>query len=128
MRKGLKTHDRMKPWDVEPTIDVNSLCCSPCNAQPDSHTHLFIECAFAAKVWSYVYVLADMDLVPHVMHDIILHLQPMGNKRTASDNGNPTSANIKQALRQADLMSMGNLTRVSRHGKAEHELTTQSVR
>ncbi|GKA34483.1 hypothetical protein Tco_0720912, partial [Tanacetum coccineum] len=36
-----------------------------------------------AKVWSYVRVLADMDLVPPVMHDIILHLQPMGSKRTA---------------------------------------------
>ncbi|GJW40870.1 hypothetical protein Tco_0066715 [Tanacetum coccineum] len=36
-----------------------------------------------SKVWSYVRVLADMDLVPPVMHDIILHLQPMGSKRTA---------------------------------------------
>ncbi|GKD42735.1 reverse transcriptase zinc-binding domain-containing protein [Tanacetum coccineum] len=83
MRQGLKTHDRMKQWDVGPTIDVNSLRCSLCNAQPDSHTHLFFECAFSAKVWSYVRVLADMDLVPPVMHDIILHLQPMGSKRTA---------------------------------------------
>ncbi|GKE08547.1 hypothetical protein Tco_1412098 [Tanacetum coccineum] len=41
------------------------------------------QCAFSAKVWSYVCVLADMDLVPPVMHDIILHLQPMGSKRTA---------------------------------------------
>ncbi|GJR67387.1 retrotransposon protein, putative, ty1-copia subclass [Tanacetum coccineum] len=83
MRKGLKTHDRMKQWDVGPTIDVNLLRCSLCNAQPDSHTYLFFECAFSAKVWSYVRVLADMDLVPPVMHDIILYLQPMGSKRTA---------------------------------------------
>ncbi|GJZ71944.1 hypothetical protein Tco_0635795 [Tanacetum coccineum] len=45
-----------------------------------------------------------------------------------SDDGNPTSANIKQALWQVDLISMGSLTRVSGHGKAEHELTTQSGR
>ncbi|GJT67491.1 putative reverse transcriptase domain-containing protein, partial [Tanacetum coccineum] len=57
MRQGLKTHDRMKQWNVGPTIDVNSLHCSLCNAQPDSHTHLFFECAFSAK--------------------------PMGSKRTA---------------------------------------------
>ncbi|GKF49839.1 homeodomain-like protein, partial [Tanacetum coccineum] len=49
MRKGLKTHDRMKQWDVGPTIDVNLLRCSLCNVQPDSHTHLFFECAFSAK-------------------------------------------------------------------------------
>ncbi|GJU88164.1 hypothetical protein Tco_1300587 [Tanacetum coccineum] len=55
IRQGLKTHDRMKQWDVGPTIDVNLLRCS----------------------------LSDMDLVPPVMHDIILHLQPMGSKRTA---------------------------------------------
>ncbi|GJZ63874.1 putative reverse transcriptase domain-containing protein [Tanacetum coccineum] len=83
MRQGLKTHDRMKQWDVGLIIDVNSLRCSLCNAQSDSHTHLFFECAFSAKVWSYVRVLADMDLVPPVMHDIIIHLQPMGSKRTA---------------------------------------------
>ncbi|GJQ92928.1 putative reverse transcriptase domain-containing protein [Tanacetum coccineum] len=45
-----------------------------------------------------------------------------------NDDGNPTSAYIKQALRQVDLMSMGSLTRVSGHGKAEHELTTQPGR
>ncbi|GJS24288.1 hypothetical protein Tco_0452920 [Tanacetum coccineum] len=35
-----------------------------------------------AKVWSYVLVLADMDLVPPVMYEIILYLQPMCSKRT----------------------------------------------
>ncbi|GJS65508.1 hypothetical protein Tco_0680072 [Tanacetum coccineum] len=73
----------MKQWDVGPIIDVNSLHCSLCNAQLDSHTHLFFECAFSAKVWSYVRVLADMDLVPPVMHDITLYLQPIGSKRMA---------------------------------------------
>ncbi|GJW80544.1 hypothetical protein Tco_0144519 [Tanacetum coccineum] len=68
-----------------------------------------------------------------------------------SDDGNPTSANIKQALWQIklfgvlensllintstdsiksifNLMPMGSLTRVSGHRKAEHELMTQSGR
>ncbi|GJW72045.1 hypothetical protein Tco_0128962 [Tanacetum coccineum] len=69
-----------------------------------------------------------------------------------NDDGNPSSANIKQALRSLDnikllacyktlysltrqmifksifnLISMGSLKRASGHRKAEHELTTQSV-
>nr|GEY00044.1 hypothetical protein [Tanacetum cinerariifolium] len=39
-------------------------------------------------VWSYVRDLAGMDLVPPVLHDIIVYLQPTGNKRTTrSDFG-----------------------------------------
>ncbi|GJR49684.1 hypothetical protein Tco_1400205 [Tanacetum coccineum] len=48
-----------------------------------------------------------------------------------SDDGNPSRANIKQALRktlEVDPISMGSLTRVSGHRKVEHELTTQSKR
>ncbi|GKA91539.1 homeodomain-like protein [Tanacetum coccineum] len=83
MRNGLKTHDRMRQWDVGPSTDVNLLHFKLCNMQPESHTHLFFECMFAAKVWRYVRGLADMDMLPPVIHDIVLYLQPMGNKRTA---------------------------------------------
>ncbi|GKA08214.1 hypothetical protein Tco_0687545 [Tanacetum coccineum] len=34
------------------------------------------------KVWLYVRRLADMELVPPILDDIILHLQPMSHKRT----------------------------------------------
>ncbi|GJS10956.1 protein LAZ1 [Tanacetum coccineum] len=83
MRNGLKTHDRMRQWDVGPNGDLNALRCSLCDSQPDSHSRLFFDCVFSSKVWSYVGILADMDLVPPSMHDIMLYLQPMGNKRTA---------------------------------------------
>ncbi|GJW82457.1 trichome birefringence-like protein 3, partial [Tanacetum coccineum] len=83
MRHGLKTHDKMRQWDVGGDTDLNLLCCALCDNCPDSHTHLFFECTFSAKVWSYVRDLAGMDLIPPVLQDILLYLLPMGNKRTA---------------------------------------------
>ncbi|GJW94478.1 ribonuclease H-like domain-containing protein [Tanacetum coccineum] len=82
MRNGLKTHDRMRQWDVGPNGDLNGLQCTLCDTQPDSHSHLFFECSYSTKVCKYVRVLVDMDLVPPSMQDIILYLQIMGNKRT----------------------------------------------
>ncbi|GJT77639.1 hypothetical protein Tco_1044364 [Tanacetum coccineum] len=73
----------MRQWDVGPNGDLTNLRCALCDGQPDSHPHLFFECTFSAKVWRYVRVLVDMDNVPPSMHEIILYLKPMGNKRTA---------------------------------------------
>ncbi|GJY14273.1 hypothetical protein Tco_0383582 [Tanacetum coccineum] len=83
MRHGLKTHDKMRQWDVGGDTDLNLLRCALCDNFPDSHTYLFFECTFSAKVWSYVRDLAGMDLIPPVLQDILLYLLPMGNKRTA---------------------------------------------
>ncbi|GJX20498.1 protein LAZ1 [Tanacetum coccineum] len=58
MRHGLKTHDKMRQWDVRGDTDLNLLRCALCDNCPDSHTHLFFECTFSAKVWSYVRDLA----------------------------------------------------------------------
>ncbi|GJU49626.1 hypothetical protein Tco_1219181 [Tanacetum coccineum] len=69
--------------DVGGDTDLNLLRCALCDNCPDSHTHLFFECTFSTKVWSYVCDLAGMDLIPPVLHDIFLYLLPMGNKRTA---------------------------------------------
>ncbi|GJR76642.1 retrotransposon protein, putative, ty1-copia subclass [Tanacetum coccineum] len=83
MRNGLKTHDKMRQWDVGVNTDLNLLCCAFCDNQPDSHANHLFECPFSLKVWICVRDLAGMDLVPLVLHDIIGYLQPMGNKRTA---------------------------------------------
>nr|GEW35392.1 RNA-directed DNA polymerase, eukaryota, reverse transcriptase zinc-binding domain protein [Tanacetum cinerariifolium] len=82
-----------KAWDtIRPHRNKNEamgcqwqseLRCALCDNMPDSHSHLFFECTFSAKVWSYVRDLAGMDLVPSVLQDILLHLQPMENKRMA---------------------------------------------
>nr|GEU39556.1 hypothetical protein [Tanacetum cinerariifolium] len=83
MRNGLKTHDKMRQWDVSVNTDLNLLRCDLCDNQPDSHGHLFFECPFSLKVWSYVRDLAGMDLVSLILHDIIVYLHPIGNKRTS---------------------------------------------
>nr|GEW60009.1 hypothetical protein [Tanacetum cinerariifolium] len=58
MRNGLKTHDKMRQWDVSGDTDLNLLRCALCDNCPDSHMHLFFECTFSAKVWNYVRDLA----------------------------------------------------------------------
>ncbi|GJR53871.1 hypothetical protein Tco_1404392 [Tanacetum coccineum] len=48
MRRSLKTQDKMRQWDVGGGTDLNLLRCSLCDSQPDSHEHLFFECAFSS--------------------------------------------------------------------------------
>ncbi|GJU34219.1 RNA-directed DNA polymerase, eukaryota, reverse transcriptase zinc-binding domain protein [Tanacetum coccineum] len=62
--------------------DLTQLRCPLCDTQMDTHAHLFFECPFSKKVWLYVRRLTDMELVPPILDDIILHLQPMSHKRT----------------------------------------------
>nr|GFC29404.1 hypothetical protein [Tanacetum cinerariifolium] len=83
MRNGLKTYDKMRPWDVGVNTDLNLLRCALCDNQPDSHGHLFFEFPFSLKVWSYVRDLAGIDFVSPIFHDVIMYLQLMENKRTA---------------------------------------------
>ncbi|GKD67777.1 hypothetical protein Tco_1321867 [Tanacetum coccineum] len=83
MRKGLKTQDIMRQWDVGVGTNLNLLRCALCDSQPDSHAHLFFECLFSSKVWLYVRELAGMELIPPIMHDIISYLQPISKKRMA---------------------------------------------
>ncbi|GJX26449.1 aspartic peptidase [Tanacetum coccineum] len=40
-------------------------------------------CPYSSKVWKLVRHLADMELVPPILYDIVDHLQPMANKRMA---------------------------------------------
>ncbi|GKA87243.1 reverse transcriptase zinc-binding domain-containing protein [Tanacetum coccineum] len=83
MRNSLKTQDKLRQWDVGINTDLNLLRCSLCNTQSDSHAHLFFECPYSSKVWKLVRHLADMELVPPILYDIVDHLQPMANKKTA---------------------------------------------
>ncbi|GJV80043.1 reverse transcriptase domain, reverse transcriptase zinc-binding domain protein [Tanacetum coccineum] len=83
MRNSLKTQDKLRQWDVGINTDLNLLRCSLCNTQSDSHAHLFFECPYSSKVWKLVRHLADMELVPPILYDIVAHLLSMANKRTA---------------------------------------------
>ncbi|GJR15479.1 putative reverse transcriptase domain-containing protein [Tanacetum coccineum] len=82
MRNSLKTQDKLRQWDVGINTDLNLLQCSLYNTQSDSHAHLFFECPYSSKVWKLVRHLANMELVPPILYDIVDHLQPMANKRT----------------------------------------------
>ncbi|GKA54272.1 putative reverse transcriptase domain-containing protein [Tanacetum coccineum] len=83
MRKSLKTKDNIRPWDVGPDVDISRLRCPLCNLHPDSHDHLFFRCSFSLQVWRHVCHLADMDVFPSTAQDIVSHLLPLSNKRTA---------------------------------------------
>ncbi|GJW80994.1 reverse transcriptase domain, reverse transcriptase zinc-binding domain protein [Tanacetum coccineum] len=66
----LKTQDRLWQWDVGPSIDLNLLRCPLCDLIPDSHDHLFFECAFSLQVWFKVCVLYGMDSIPPRLIDV----------------------------------------------------------
>ena len=57
----------LRVWDVgSATLSV----CPLCETQPDSHDHLFFECAVSSQVWLKVRVLCGMDIVPPRLWDI----------------------------------------------------------
>ncbi|GJX76053.1 hypothetical protein Tco_0322864 [Tanacetum coccineum] len=47
---SLKTHDRIRQWDVGVNTSLNLLRCALCDTQPDTHAHLIFECPFSSKV------------------------------------------------------------------------------
>ncbi|GKB14407.1 hypothetical protein Tco_0848330 [Tanacetum coccineum] len=69
-------------WDVGVDTGLNLLRCTLCDSQPDSHAHLFFECSFSSQVWMHIRCLAGMELIPPILQDILMYLQPMENKRT----------------------------------------------
>ncbi|GJZ26001.1 putative RNA-directed DNA polymerase [Tanacetum coccineum] len=82
MRRSLKTQDKLRPWDVGPSIDLNTLRCVFCQHHMDSHEHLFFECSYASKVWNLVRIYAEMDTVRPLLYEITGWFQTMAHKRT----------------------------------------------
>ncbi|GKB88673.1 homeodomain-like protein [Tanacetum coccineum] len=83
LRGSLRTQDKLRQWDVGESTDLSLLRCPLCNLIPDSHEHLFFACSFSSQVWRYVRSMADMDLLPPTLHQIVTHLAPMAKHRTA---------------------------------------------
>ncbi|GJY04714.1 zinc knuckle CX2CX4HX4C containing protein [Tanacetum coccineum] len=54
-----------------------------CDAQPDSHEHLFFECPYSARIWILIRSLTGMELISPRLHDIISYLQPIAHRRNA---------------------------------------------
>ncbi|GJR72494.1 hypothetical protein Tco_0084859 [Tanacetum coccineum] len=68
---------------VGESIGLSPSSLSLCNLIPDSHEHLFFVCSFSSQIWHYVRSMADMDLLPPTLHQIVTHLAPMAKHRTA---------------------------------------------
>ncbi|GJV39461.1 reverse transcriptase domain, reverse transcriptase zinc-binding domain protein [Tanacetum coccineum] len=79
----LKTQDKLRQWDVGPSIELNLLRCPLCDLVPDSHDHLFFECAFSSQVWSKVRVLCGMDFIPPRLIDVTTFITPRSKGKTA---------------------------------------------
>ncbi|GKC83208.1 putative RNA-directed DNA polymerase [Tanacetum coccineum] len=71
-----KTQDRLRQWDVGPSIDLNLLRCPLCDMVPDSHSHLFFESLFASLVWFQVRAYIGMDSMPPRLVDVLAFLIP----------------------------------------------------
>ena len=80
MRKRLKTHDRMRPWDVGNDVDLNLLRCLLCKTQSDSHDHLFFECSYSSQVWFRVLQVAEIQFASEKWSDIMAWLLPISNQ------------------------------------------------
>nr|GEY53419.1 hypothetical protein [Tanacetum cinerariifolium] len=80
--RKFKTQDRLRQWDVGPSIDLKLLRCPLCDLVPDSHSHLFFECVFSSHVWSNVRVLRGMDFIPPRLIDIITFITPISKGKT----------------------------------------------
>lgn len=38
-----------------PSIALSPSCCPMCQGNSETHNHLFIDCPFANKIWSYIF-------------------------------------------------------------------------
>nr|GEU32561.1 hypothetical protein [Tanacetum cinerariifolium] len=75
--------DWLRQWDVSPSIDLNLLRCPLCDLVPDSHDHLFFECAFSSRVWSKVRVLYGMESIPPWLIDVTTFITHISKGKTA---------------------------------------------
>nr|XP_043619801.1 uncharacterized protein LOC122591606 [Erigeron canadensis] len=84
MKKKLKTHDRLKPWDVGSATNHNLVCCSLRKTGPDSHSHLFFECSYSAQVWIGIKHLTSLANSSQRWEDILAILLPLSKSNSAT--------------------------------------------
>ncbi|XP_052621954.1 uncharacterized protein LOC128127522 [Lactuca sativa] len=76
----LRTQDRMKRW--KNSIDFN---CVFCNAQMDSHSHLFSDCNYSKEVWNLMKNKVEIKHCPGNWFEIIIELQYSLKKKNISN-------------------------------------------
>nr|GFA32109.1 hypothetical protein [Tanacetum cinerariifolium] len=75
MGQKLKPQHRMKQWDLSPSKSIDNLRCSLCQAQQDSHQHIFFECVFSEQVWMKLKSHAGIRNVASYWMDIVDELK-----------------------------------------------------
>ncbi|GJZ64772.1 hypothetical protein Tco_0621468 [Tanacetum coccineum] len=83
MKRKLKTHDNLRHWDVSRNTNMNLVQCLLCGTQPDSHDHLFFECAFSLQIWNHMKVYAGLPNVSSSLDLILDRLIPISKRRSA---------------------------------------------
>nr|GEX36207.1 retrovirus-related Pol polyprotein from transposon TNT 1-94 [Tanacetum cinerariifolium] len=74
------TQDNLRPWDA---AGLNTMVCTLCETQPDSHDHLFFECVFSQQVWHHLKGLAGLPNSSDSIDAIINDIKPFVTRRTS---------------------------------------------
>ncbi|GJZ37313.1 hypothetical protein Tco_0583504 [Tanacetum coccineum] len=80
IKKRLKTQDMLSHWDVAAGLP---LVCPLCEAQPDSHDHLFFECSFSSQIWMHMKRFAGLLNSGSSLVSIMSHLLPIAKRKSS---------------------------------------------
>ncbi|GJX32934.1 reverse transcriptase domain-containing protein [Tanacetum coccineum] len=80
IKKRLKTQDMLSHWDVAAGLP---LVCPLCEAQPDSHDHLFFECSFSSQIWMHMKRFAGLLNSGSSLVSIMSHLLPIAKQKSS---------------------------------------------
>ncbi|GJR12441.1 hypothetical protein Tco_0795093 [Tanacetum coccineum] len=72
--------DMLSHWDV---ADGLPLVCPLCEAQPDSHDHLFFECSFSSQIWMHMKRFAGLLNSGSSLVSIMSHLLPIAKQKSS---------------------------------------------
>ncbi|GJT78337.1 putative reverse transcriptase domain-containing protein [Tanacetum coccineum] len=73
----------IRPRDNEDVADGLPLVCPLCEAQPDSHDHLFFECSFSSQIWMQMKRFARLLNSSSFLVSIMSHLLPIAKRKSS---------------------------------------------
>ncbi|XP_071699647.1 uncharacterized protein [Rutidosis leptorrhynchoides] len=76
----LKTHDRLKPWELRSNP---VLICALCKQCMDSHDHLFFECAYSSNVWDKVLDKVRIPIGSYKWKSILVYMSQFAGRNSA---------------------------------------------
>nr|GEZ81191.1 hypothetical protein [Tanacetum cinerariifolium] len=79
VKHRLKTQDNVARWDASDTL---LSVCPLCELVPDSHEHLFFECALSQLIWDHMKVFAGLNNSSPRFSHIMSIITPFANRKT----------------------------------------------